>query len=129
MGDEAVKAKRGWTSDPKILETLPNIIPQPLAESFKNNNAQVVNLRTLLPEAQDEVGKIATKNFLENAASVSKDPTYQPKPIKPEDLGRINPSSVWNDFIAAARKNGNFILVVFLKHKKIIFLATALGFL
>ena len=44
------KAKRGWTSDPKILETLPNITPQPLANAFKNQNSQVVNLRTLLPE-------------------------------------------------------------------------------
>ena len=129
MGDEAVKAKRSWTSDPKILETLPNIIPQPLADSFKNNTSQVVNLRTLLPEAQDEVTKIATNNFLENVASVSKDPTCKPKPIKPEDLGRINPTSVWNDLIATASKTGNFILVVFLKHKKIIFLVTALGFL
>jgi hypothetical protein len=129
MGDEAVKAKRGFTSDPKILETLPNLIPHPLANAFKNQSSQVVNLRTLLPEAQDEVAKMATNNFLENSASLAKDPTSKPKLLKPEDLGRINPTSVWNDLIATATKTGNFILVVFLKHKKIIFLVTALGFL
>jgi hypothetical protein len=129
MGDEALKAKRGWTSDPKILETLPNIIPQPLANAFKNQNSQVVNLRTLLPKAQDEAAKMATNNFLENAASLSKNPTCQPKLLKPEDLGRIKPTSVWNDLIATASKTGNFILVIFLKNKKIILLVTALGFL